>query len=250
MIGVFDCSGLPEYARGSWANACKIVKEEKVRPHLSSSTYYMVGSLTSTAIYDVSTEHWSCPCDRYKQFRLCAHVLAVAAVTGRMVSFLGSWEEPTIDRAVTTVKLAGKKPGAPRKRPAPSKRVEFDRAMFVPPPSAPPPAPEKEVLFVWLRDNPRVRVCYGCKGFIRPSPGVIPDEPWDLVVRKTIFRTYLRDGTVCMNVKKTPAYFHLRDRCCMVAGGEIKQDNFGIEKPFLLNRAHKTRIMQEFNIQA
>ena len=41
-----------------------------------------------------------------------------------------------------------------------------------------------------------------------------------------------------MNVKKMPAYFHLRDRCCMVAGGEIEQDNYGIEKPFLLNRAH------------
>ena len=43
---------------------------------------------------------------RYKQFRLCAHVLAVAAVAGRMASFLllGSWEEPTIDRPVTTVK--------------------------------------------------------------------------------------------------------------------------------------------------
>ena len=25
------------------------------------------------------------------------------------------------------------------------------------------------------------------------------------------FRTYLRDGTGCMNVKKMPAYFHLRD---------------------------------------
>ena len=41
--------------------------------------------------------------------------------------------------------------------------------------------------------------------------GLVPDIDLTYAPSNNVIK-----GTVCMNVKKTPAYFHLRDRCCMV----------------------------------
>ena len=185
--------------------------------------------MTLTTVYDVNAEPWSCPCERFKKFKICAHVLAVAAVMGRLNSFLNYWEEPTCDGA----RNQGRNRGVSQKRSAPSKRLTFDRTQFKVTVIL-PTVEEKEITFVWLRDNPQVRVCYGCRGNLRPEAKGLPDAPWDLVIRSRMHRVYPKEGEFRISVKKQNTFFHLTNICCSREGQQVVDNNYSIEKPFLL----------------
>ena len=209
VIGVFDCAGLPEYTRASWHNAGVLCHRGFVQPHNTSKPYYMVNSLSSTAVYDVNMENWHCRCERFTAIKICAHILAVAFVSGRLGRFLQHWEEPKIESMLVPYRQAGKKPGKPRSRPPPSKRTPFDRTKFTSTIAHQPPD-EKEFSFVWLADNPLVKICVGCTGTVRP-PKAVPHAPLDLVVRTKMYRSFHgAGGAIRFQLEKKPAYFHLR----------------------------------------
>ena len=115
---------------------------ENVQPHMTASSYDMVVTFQ---------------CQRCPKFRVCAHVLAVAGVMGGLRSSLANWSEPTIDLAKTSLVNSGKKLGTTRKRSAASKRSAFDWTKYsdVTPTST---INEKEIVIVWLQDNPAVCV--------------------------------------------------------------------------------------------
>ena len=91
LIGSFQESGLPEFLKGSWRNANKIVDVEDVGPFPNDVNKRIVVSLTGTTPHTVQVSENGrklvCnDCARYDECGICVHSLAVAFCTGRLSS--------------------------------------------------------------------------------------------------------------------------------------------------------------------
>ena len=75
-MGSFECSGLPEFARGSWNNANKILDLEGIVPFPNDTSKKIVISLSRPISYTVKISGTKftcseCPC--FTDCGLCAH---------------------------------------------------------------------------------------------------------------------------------------------------------------------------------
>ena len=205
------------------------MRQGLVRAHNRSESCYAVNSLTSTPIYDVDIESWSCQCERYLRYTLCA-VLGVLYAVGSLGWSLNRWTEPALD-TIFSKKLrpsgTGKKPGKQRAQPPTSKRTQLDRSKFADAIHLPSADDENEVKFVWLADHSRVFRCHGCNR-CRDSSCALGSR-----CLKKLFRVYPNEGSMCFQATPNPAYFHLKESCCLLAGVEVTSDNHEIVKPFL-----------------
>lgn len=115
----FDCSGLPEYLRGSWDKAQDIIDRNGVTK-INENTMVVV-SLTNPRkphIVNRAGSKLTCDCERFKSETLCGHVLAVSNQENVLFDVVASWE-PKLSNLVSSSipKKAGKKAGLQRFRP-------------------------------------------------------------------------------------------------------------------------------------
>ena len=131
-----------------------------------------------------------CQCKGFKTASLCSHSLAVADHIAKLREYL-SWFHslggPNITAAASTStpKNAGKKPG--QKSPiwrtvviASSRNDDSytDRHLDVETVSV---KNEQRYHLKWP-DKTMAKVCYGCRGKLRPSDSSVPPPPFDMVV--------------------------------------------------------------------
>lgn len=105
-LGRFEQTGLPAFLHGSWKNACKIIEMQGIVPFPYDKNKMTVISLTTETSHTVQMlAHGKFACDkncpRFKEFSMCAHTIAVASQTGKLVDFLGS-HEPPLERMVSS----------------------------------------------------------------------------------------------------------------------------------------------------
>ena len=97
-IGFFKDSGLPEFLRGSWQNANKIVNLGGIGPHPTESTKRCVLFLSQSITHTVEASRVSLKCDnncpRFEECSICAHNIAVAHSLGRLREFVQGYKAP------------------------------------------------------------------------------------------------------------------------------------------------------------
>ena len=162
--GDFSQSGLPEYFKGSWENAAKIIGFEGVmdHPHISYMTTCI--SLTSENHHLVRRDDYkySCDCERYKNHNLCAHIIAVSHHHGNLMRALLSAKIGITDIAIPPEKLqSGKKENEKNKRK--KRTTPRDISTFSDPFQCPEKRDTSKYEVVFIR-NTRSTTCYGCGG--------------------------------------------------------------------------------------
>lgn len=110
-IGSFAESGLPEFLKGSWANANKIVQLEGIGSFPNDESRKVVVSLTGPLPHTVQVSgknsKLAClECSRYNECGICAHTLAVAHHLGVLFDYVKSYQVP-LDRMVGTTIPSG-----------------------------------------------------------------------------------------------------------------------------------------------
>lgn len=113
VIGSFKDSGLPEFLKGSWTSADKIVQLNGIGSFPNDDSRRIVISLSSPLSHTVQIagKKLSCVnCPRYNECRICAHTLVVAHHLGMLSSYVESYKVP-VERMVraTIPNGAGKK---------------------------------------------------------------------------------------------------------------------------------------------
>ena len=100
MINNVRASNLPEFLRGSWNNACKIVEQGGVGAFPNNIKRRTVISLTSPTVHTVEIrgdgKQFVCDpnCPRFKECSICAHTIAVAYTSGKLDDFVTAYEVP------------------------------------------------------------------------------------------------------------------------------------------------------------
>lgn len=228
-IGPFEVSGLPEFLKGSWENAKKIVNLGGVGPHPSDSSKRCVLSLSQPITHTVTASRSSFKCDsncpRYKECSICAHTIAVAHGCQKLSEFLKEYKVPLKKMVADCVPVgSGKKENEKkmsRKRKSYPERDLSDYGDRISTARLPKPVEVNddntpyEVVFV---KDTAATTCYGCKGKVRERPSdTPPPPPYDIFIRHLERRVYNRRGETKLNVSKTPemVYYHPTKRCCI-----------------------------------
>ncbi|XP_031553337.1 uncharacterized protein LOC116290448 [Actinia tenebrosa] len=103
-LGKFEDTSLPEFLRGSFMNASKIVELKGVGPFPNNTNKRTVISLSKSTVHTVDIQKsgkvvCNDTCPRYKEHAICAHTIAVARCVGKLLHFLDSYKAP-LDRMV------------------------------------------------------------------------------------------------------------------------------------------------------
>ena len=99
-IGQFDDYNFPEFVRGSWTNANKIVVQGGVGPFPNDDNKRTVISLKSSTVHtvEIRTAGWRFSCDeqcpRFKYCGICAHTVAVAFELGKLQELSNTYKVP------------------------------------------------------------------------------------------------------------------------------------------------------------
>lgn len=75
---------------------------------------------------------------------------------------------------------------------------------------------EQQYHFNWL-DNTTARVCFGCRGRLRPSDSSVPPPPFDVVVSTKEHRCWYDKSTETTKISKKPEpmYYHVKPVCIL-----------------------------------
>ena len=257
VIGNFDEFNLPEFLKGTWKNASRIVALEGIGPFPNDAGKRTVISLSSPTVHTVEIKskgkEFVCDdhCPRFKECAICAHTVAVAYKVGKLEEFVASYEVPIAqmvqagipgrsgmkdNKRVRKRKRAG---NPPRDVSQYGERVE---ARQVPGDVSSP----YELVFV---KDTSATTCYGCKGRVREKPSAPPPpSPYDLFIRHSEIRVCNRPGDTKLRLSSKPemVYFHPFKSCVnlsVVSEGKLIVKD-GIEQ--YLNEAHKRLLMKEF----
>ena len=250
----FECSGLPEYLRGSWEKAQDVIGRNGVTK-INESTMVVV-SLTNPRkphIVNRAGSKLTCDCERFKSETLCGHVFAVSHQENILLDVVASWE-PKLSNIVSSSipKRTGKKPGPQRYRPSRQAHERSVQDLEAPP--AEYQFPEQEKFSIkWLLGS-KITTCYGCKFKFRKTPSdPIPPEPYDIVLCRKQIRAYTPKGTTGLKFTAKPenTYFHLKKSCVQ----NDTSDKIGATSIVIteddkrhLNQIHRNRLKQEFGV--
>ena len=237
-MGSFESSCLPEFARGSWNNANKILELEGIVPFPNDTSKKIVIFLSRPISHTVkiSGKKFTCSeCPRFTDRGLCAHTLVVASELGNLAEYTKSYRVPLDQLVQSTIPSGtGKKDHEKRKRKRTSKpprevstfgdRIE------------PGPSIEKEedtpYDVVFIKDT-KATTCYGCKGNVRNTAAEPPPPaPYDIFLRHKEFRVYRRRGETKIRISKSldAVYYHPMRSCAPSASGtNIKMDSSQIQ---------------------
>ena len=113
VIGSFKDSGLPEFLKGSWTNANKIVQLNGIGSFPNDDSSRIVISLSGPFSHTVQIagKKLACvDCPRYSECGICAHTLAVAHHLDMLSSYVKSYKVPLEKMVRATIPNgAGKK---------------------------------------------------------------------------------------------------------------------------------------------
>ena len=255
VIGSFTDSGLPEFLRGSWNNANKIVQLDGIGSFPNDNSRRIVISLSKPLPHTVQIagKKLAClECPRYNECGSCAHTLAAAHHLGMLSDYVKSYQVP-LDRMVgTTIPSgAGKKDNerknARKQRTKPPRDVAQykDRINAVPSSESDAGAPYK-VIFV--RDT-KATTCYGCKGRVRhKASDPPPPPPHDIFLHHMERRVYKRRGETKIHITTTPelVFYHPLRSCAPTAS----RDSIHIDEAIQckLAESNKQLLWREFGI--
>lgn len=215
VIGSFKDTGLPEFLKGSWTNANRIVQPNGIGSFPNDDSRRIVISLSSALSHTVQIagNKLACvDCQRYKECGICAHTLAVAHHLGMLSIYVKSYKVP-VERIVraTIPNGAGKKDNErksirKRKKNPPRDVSQYEDRIDV---EAPIESDSPyEVVFIV---QTKATTCYGCKGRVRDKASdSLPPAPHDIFLRHKECRVYQRSGESKIHITKTPeaVYYH------------------------------------------
>ena len=225
-LGRFEDMGLPEFLRGSWKNACKIIEEQGIGPFPNDRNKMTVISLTSATSHTVQMHaNGKVTCDknspRFKQFKICAHVIAVASQNGKLASLLGSYQPPLEQMVSSSIPSgSGKKDNEKSRKRQRKDHSSRDVREYGERVACGSQETEKEVSepyeLVFVKDT-NATTCYGCKGKVMDKPSSAPPPPpFDLFVRhceRRVFRT-LGETKIRISMNCEMVYFDPTNACC------------------------------------
>jgi hypothetical protein len=264
IIGNFQKSKLPEFLKGSWNNACKIVEQDGVGPFPNNDNRRAVISLTSPTVHTVEIrangKKFVCDnhCPRFKECAICAHTIAVAYKGGKLQDFVAAYEAPIgrmVEQGIPTG--SGKKDNEkskkrkrtehpPRDVSLYGERVETSTSKSLESSTDNP----YEVIFV--KDS-AATTCYGCKGRVRDKPSApAPHPPYDLFIRHSERRIYNRPGETKMRISKNleNVYYHPLKSCASLSFQDVKDGRLVIGEKVQnrLSDCHKRLLIKEFGM--
>ena len=253
VIGSFKDSGLPEFLKGSWTNANKIVQLNGIGSFPNNDSRRIVISLSSALSHTVQIagKKLACvDCPRYKECGICAHTLAVAHQLGMLSSYVELYKVPVERMVRTTIPNgAGKKDNerksiCKRKKNPHRDLSEYGDRIDVEA-SVESDSPY-EVVFI---AQTKATTCYGCKGRVRDkATDPPPPAPHNILLRHKDCRVYQRSGESKICITKTPeaVYYHPLRSCAPLA----TRDNIEIEEASKgrLLESNKQLLWREFGM--
>ena len=185
-IESFDDYNFPEFLRGSWANANKIIQLGGIGPFLNDECKRKVLSLKSGTVHTVeiraSGKKFSCDnsCPRFKECGICAHTIVVAFNVGKLKDLSEEYDIP-LSQMVPIPGSSGKKEHEKARE---CKRTEQfpprDLSQYgdhLPSRSEGCSSEQGEPFeLVFVKDT-AATTCYGCKGQVRNKPCDAPPPP-------------------------------------------------------------------------
>ena len=230
----FESSSLPEFTRGSWNNANKILELEGIVPFPNDPSKKIIISLSRRISHTVkiSGKKFTCSeCPRFTDRGLCAHTLAVASELGNLAEYTKSYRVPLDQLVQSTIPSgAGKKDHEKRKRKRTSKpprEVSTFGDGIEPGPSI-EKGEDTRYDVVFIKDT-KATICYGCKGNVRNTTAEPPPPaPYDIFLRHKEFRVYRRRGETKIRISKSleAVYYHPMRSCAPSASDtNIKMDD-------------------------
>ena len=261
-IGSFDDYNFPEFLRGSWANANKIVQLDGIGPFPNDERKRTVLSLTSGTVHTVeiraSGKKFSCDnsCPRFKECGICAHTIAVAFKVGKLKE-LSEEYHIILSQMVPIPDSSGKKEHEKaRKR----KRTEQfpprdlsqygDRLASRSEGCSSEQGQPYELVFV---KDTAATTCYGCKGRVRNKPSdAPPPPPHDVFIRHRERRLYNRPGETKIRISSTPemVYYHPFKSCTNLTAGDVREGKLIVADDVQKNLStlHKRVLFKEFGM--
>ena len=200
-MGSFESSCLPEFARGSWNNANKILELEGIVPFPKDTSKKIVIFLSRPISHTVkiSGKKFTCSeCPRFTDRGLCAHTLVVASELGNLAEYTKSYRVPLDQLVQSTIPSGtGKKDhekGKRKRTSKPPREVSTFGDRIEPGPSI---EKEEDTPYdvVFIKDT-KATTCYGCKGNVRNTTAQPPPPP------PYIF--FVRKSSVCTGVAVRP----------------------------------------------
>ena len=260
-IGQFEDSGLPDYLKGSWGNAQKIIDRNGVGGFPGSESKRVVVSLSQgdtchiVTISRSRTLQCDGKCPKYNLHKLCAHTLAVAFQVGLLYDVCKSYKH-SISGIVKSVipREVGKKENEKAGRKRKSQEQYRDVSGFT-------NRTEVDVHDALLTEGYEVVFiqetsalgCYGCKGKVRQKPSdPVPGDPYDIFLRRKEHRVFRKKGSksTALSITKRPEYVYYHPvRSCLP--GKVVAGVRGIwaedATKSKLTKKHKELILREFN---
>ena len=81
----------------------------------------------------------------------------------------------------------------------------------------------------------KIRVCYGCAKAIRVPP-YVPAPPYDVVICRKEYRSYLQDGVPKLTLTPQNVHYHLRETCLKLKNPEFDKDTVIVCPPDVKER--------------
>ena len=200
-MGSFESSCLPEFARGSWNNANKILELEGIVPFPNDTSKKIVIFLSRPISHTVkiSGKKFTCSeCPCFTDRGLCAHTLVVASELGNLAEYTKSYRFPLDQLVQSTIPSGtGKKDHEKGKRKRTSKppREVSTFGDRIEPGSSIEKEEDTPYDVVFIEDT-KATTCYGCKGNVRNTAAQPPPPP------PYIF--FVRKSSVCTGVAVRP----------------------------------------------
>ena len=254
VIGSFKDSGLPEFLKGSWTNANKIVQLNGIGSFPNDDSSRIVISLSGPFSHTVQIagKKLACvDCPRYSECGICAHTLAVAHHLDMLSSYVKSYKVPLEKMVRATIPNgAGKKDNERKnickRKKNPPRDVSQYRDRIDVEASIESDSPY-EVVFI---AQTKATTCYGCKGRIRDKASdPPPPAPHDIFLQHKECCVYQRSGESKIRITKTPevVYYHPLRSCAPLA----KRDNIEIEEATerRLVESNKQLLWREFGMK-
>lgn len=212
VISSFTDSGLPEFLKGSWTNANKIVQLDGIGSFPNDNSRRIVISLSRPLPHTVQIagKKLACvECPRYDECGICAHTIAIAHHLGMLSDYVKSYQVPLKRMVSSTIPNgAGKKDNerkTVRKRKAnpPRDVSQYGDRIDVDASNESDTGSPYEVIFV---SDTKATTCYGCKGRVRDkASNPPPPAPHDILLRHMECRVYRRRGKQRFASRKFPS---------------------------------------------
>ena len=265
IIGNFHESKLPEFLKGSWKNACKIVDQNGVGPFPNNENRRTVISLTTPTVHTVEIrstgKRFVCDsnCARYKECAICAHTIAVAHKTGKLEEFVAAYEVPIgrmVQEKIPTG--SGKKDNEKSMKRKRTEHARRDVSLYGERVEASSSKSSNngsdcqyEVIFV--KDTAATQ-CYGCKGRIREKPSSpAPQPPHDVFIRHLERRIFNRRGETkkIISKKLENVYYHTLKSCSSLSFKDVRDAKLviGEDVKSNLSDCHKRMLSREFGMK-